>query len=406
MATPVGTTRVAVVLSNPTQHFARFYAVLAERNVDLRVLFMSRAGLDRFVDPGFGVEIRWDAVTAGYPHEFVADLDVGIDWTSPRTCQRAVRELLRRLDQLRPDYVLLHGYGHAYALATLAWCRRRGVASLMISDSELLHRRPLPVRAGKRLLLPALFRSVDRFLTIGDNNEAYLAHYGVPRSRMFRTPLPTGDQLLRDVQASRAEHRSAVRADFGIPDNALVVLFVGTLVARKRPLDIAEALRLLARRPGGREVVAVLAGEGPLRPELEAAAAELGGSLRLLGFVDHAHDLPRLYMAADVYLHPAGWHAHPVAIKEAVLCGLPVVTTDMVGSVGPTDEVRPGRNGRVYRVGDVEGLARILDDLRHRPEELASMALESENIAPEIDLEATIAGFRRAVASAADTARR
>lgn len=400
MVPPPAATRVAVVLSNPIQHFAPFYSTLAERNADLRVLFMSRAGLDRYLDPNFGIEIQWgSAVTAGYSHEFVADLDVGKDWKHPRTCQQAVRKLVRRLDRLRPHCVLVHGYGRAYAIAALAWCRRRGVPSLMFSDSELLHQRSLPVRAGKRIVLPALFRSISGFLTIGDYNEAYLAHYGVPRFRMFRTPLPTDDSILRDARLKRADLRAAVRAELGIPENALVALFVGKLVAQKRPLDIAEAMRVLTRTADSRDVVAVLAGDGLLRPTLEAAAADLDGALRLVGFVNQERDLPRLYMAADVYLHPAELHAHPVAVKEAVLCGLPVVTTDRVGSVGPTDEVRPGRNGRIHAAGDVNGLARILDDLRCRPEELARMARESEKIIPEIDLEASIAGFCRAVAS-------
>jgi glycosyltransferase involved in cell wall biosynthesis len=269
----------------------------------------------------------------------------------------------------------------------------------MVSDSELLHPRSLPVRAGKRLVLPVLLRSVNGFLTIGDKNEEYLAHYGIPRSRMFRAPLPTDEPPLNDARAKRADHRAAIRDDLGIPDAALVALFVGRLVAQKRPLDIAAALRLLADAPAGRDVVAILAGEGALRPALEKAAADLGGSLRLLGFVDEVRDLPRLYMAADVYVHPAELHAHPIAVKEAVLCGLPVVTTDLVGSVGPTDVVRSGRNGVVYPAGDVEALARILDDLRHRPEELARMAIESEQIIPKVNLEATIAGFSRALAA-------
>ncbi|SQD97035.1 Glycosyl transferase, group 1 [Parafrankia sp. Ea1.12] len=400
MALPPAAARVAVVLSNPIQHFAPFYSALAERDVDLRVLFMSRAGLDQYLDPNFGVEIQWgSAVTSGYSHEFVADLEVGPDWKHPRPCQQAVRKLVRRLDRLQPDCVLVHGYGRAYAIAALAWCSRRGVPSLMFSDSELLHTRSLPVQAGKRITLPALFRSISGFLTIGDLNEAYLAHYGVPRFRMFRTPLPTDNEILREARLKRADLRAAVRAELGIPENALVALFAGKLVARKRPLDIADAIRVLARTPDNRDVVAILAGDGVLRPALEAAAADLDGKLKLVGFVNQERDLPRLYMAADVYLHPAELHAHPVAVKEAVLCGLPVVTTDLVGSVGPTDDVRPGLNGRIHAAGDVHGLARILDDLRRRPEELTRMAMESEKIIPEIDLEASIAGFLRAVAS-------
>ncbi|WP_226930719.1 MULTISPECIES: glycosyltransferase family 4 protein [Parafrankia] len=299
----------------------------------------------------------------------------------------------------------------------------------MYSDSELLGPRRLPVRAAKRLALPPLLRLFRGFATIGDNNEAYLAHYGVPRNRMFRTPYPTDEESFRTALFRRAEHRAAVRAELAIDDDAFVALFVGKLVQRKRPLDIAGALRVIAAGSpatarvtpdwarsqvpvhsvgtaapvrsagaGGTPIVAVLAGDGELRPHLEAAATELDGALRLVGFADQER-LPKLYAAADVCLHPAEQDAHPLAIKEAVLCGLPVITTDRVGSVGATDDVRSGRNGVVYPVGDVQHLARILDDLSRRPEDLKRMSKESTNIASEIGIDATVEGFVRAFSS-------
>lgn len=427
MLRPHDPPRVVVVVSHPIQHFAPFYRALAGRRVDLRVMFMSRAGLDGYHDDGFGLTVQWDStITSRYPHEFVADLDPGLDWRSPDRCRKAIGQLLRRLEEFRPDCVLVNGYMHAYALAAIAWCRLRGVPALMYSDSELLCSRKLPVRVAKWLALPPVLRLFRGFATIGDNNEAYLAHYGVPRARMFRSPYPTDEEVFRTALTRRAEHRAAVRAELAIDDDAFVALFVGKLVQRKRPLDIADALRIIAAGSpvpaplasdrerstvpavpavpagpagaGGAPIVAVLAGDGELRPALEAAAADLGGALRLVGFADQER-LPKLYAAADVCLHPAEKDAHPLAIKEAVLCGLPVVTTDRVGSVGATDDVRSGRNGIVYPVGDVQRLAQILDDLSRRPEDLRKMSSESTNIASEIGIDATVEGFCRAFAS-------
>ncbi len=389
--------KIAVVVSHPIQHFTPFYRALTACGTDLHVLFMSQAGLDRYFDPDFGVHVQWgDTITQGFRHEVVSDYEVGTLWKQPWKSHR----IARRLQSLRPDCVLVHGYAHPFAMAALAWCRIRRVPALLFGDSEMLGQRSPRVRTAKRLLLPPLFHGVGGFLTIGDNNEAYLAHYGVPRSKMFRMPIPTDEQHLREVLRKRTDHRATIRGDLGLSDDTLVALFVGKLVARKRPLDIAAALRLLTPSPRHMPITVLLAGDGELRPQLDAAAAEpdLNGMLRPLGFTD-AERLPMFYAAADLYLHPAERDPHPLAIKEAVLSGLPVVTTDRVGSVGPTDDVRPGRNGLVYPVGDTAALADILDHLRGDPDRLAAMALESEKIIPEIDLDAAVGAFQRAVAA-------
>jgi glycosyltransferase involved in cell wall biosynthesis len=400
---------VAVVVSHPIQHFAPLYRAVTDRNLDLRVLFLSRAGLDLYHDPGFGTQVQWSSnITDGYQHEFLADLTLRPDWQQPNACLRAATHVWAALDRLRPECVLIYGYRHTFNLAALAWCRRRHVAALMTSDSELLGQRSARARIVKRLALPPLLRSVDAFLTIGDNNEAYLARYGVARSRMFRAPLTTDESALRETLETRDTHRRAVRAELGIDHAALVALFAGKLIDRKRPLDLADALRTLARRPRGpqdREVVVVMAGDGQLRPALEEAAIELDGALRLVGFADQ-QQLLRLYAASDLYVHPAQRDPHPLAVKEAVLSGLPVVVSDQVGSVGPTDDVRPGRNGRVYPVGDVTALARILDELRHGPDLLAEMAGESEKAIDDICLAASVEGFLRAVSAVRSPHRR
>ncbi len=67
------TLRLAMVVSHPIQHYAPMYreiAALAE--VDLRVFFACRWGVDSYHDPEFGRAVQWDVpLTEGYDHEFL-----------------------------------------------------------------------------------------------------------------------------------------------------------------------------------------------------------------------------------------------------------------------------------------------------------------------------------------------
>jgi len=77
--------------------------------------------------------------------------------------------------------------------------------------------------------------------------------------------------------------------------------------------------------------------------------------------------LPKYDVAADIYVHPSSLDPHPLAISEALYCSLPVVVSDRVGSIGPTDDVQEGKNGWVYGNGDVAALSAILVKLIDDP---------------------------------------
>ena len=80
------------------------------------------------------------------------------------------------------------------------------------------------------------------------------------------------------------------------------------------------------------------------------------GGIVFAGFVT-PEVLAEYYCAADVYAVCSDHESHSLAISEAIYCGLPVVISDQCGSYGPTDDVRNGLNGMVYRCGDVAELS-------------------------------------------------
>jgi glycosyltransferase involved in cell wall biosynthesis len=248
----------------------------------------------------------------------------------------------------------------------------------MTTDSELLHPRPWYVRAVKRLLLPRILRNVDLILTVGDENERYFENYGVSRSRFHRVPFSIDSAYYDKFFSKKIEVRKAARERLGIGEDTTAILTVGKLIPRKRQADLicafAEAIKATSR-----PAALVIAGDGPERATLEQLAAPLGAAVRLLGFID-VQQLPEYYLAADVYVHPSDFDPHPLVISEALYFGLPVVVTDRVGSVGPTDDVRAGVNGWVYANGDVAALSAILTKLIDDPKVRASAAGASRSL--------------------------
>jgi glycosyltransferase involved in cell wall biosynthesis len=393
------TIRVAVVLSHPIQYFAPLYRALARvPEFELKVFFGAKIGLEPYFDRDMQVELAWRTdLVEGYPHAFTDRADtvrrVGF-W------QLNDPSVGRLLSAFAPQVVIIYGYSQLNQLRALLWARRRRVPVLMTGDSSLLAPRPALVRLVKQALLRPLFGQIRGFLTVGDGNEAYYRHYGVEAARLFRAPLNIDEPLFAPVRAGRAPARRAFRAELGIPETAFVVLAVGKLIPRKRPQDLVRACRALRARAGPEPHV-LFVGDGELRPalETEVRSAGLAGCCRVLGFFN-LDRLPAAYAAADVLALPSALEPYGLVVREAAFVGLPLVLSDRVGAIGPTDIARPGVNAKVYPWGDTAALARCLQELIDDPAEYRRMARASRAIAAETGLEATVAGFRRAIGAA------
>jgi glycosyltransferase involved in cell wall biosynthesis len=340
--------RVAIVVSHPIQHFCPQYASFAKsEDFEIRVFFGSSSGARPYEDKNFGLTIRWEALDLdGFPHEFLNDEAI------PPSANLDAPNLDERLRAFDPQAVLLYGYNQRLSRRALRAGQRLGARILMFSDGELRQRRSLAVRVAKRLLLPRYLRSVGAFLTTGDANDEYYRHYGVPAGRLIRAPYPIDRARYERARVTAADDRAKIRRELGVPDDSLLCLVVGKLVDWKRQGDVVAMLS----QPGMEGARVVLIGTGRdeqrLRQQAERVAPD---RVRFAGFVQPV-DLPRYYAACDVYIHPSEREPHSVAVSEAVFMGCPIVISDRCGSYGSTDDVQPGRNGFVYRCGDVTGL--------------------------------------------------
>lgn len=130
--------------------------------------------------------------------------------------------------------------------------------------------------------------------------------------------------------------------------------------AARSVLERAAALPALAHR----KIRFVVAGDGPLRAELESAAADLGERFIFIGY---RGDMPDFIAALDLYVLPSLWEGLPLALCEALAMGRPVVCT----SVGGNPEViLDGENGFVVPPRDPAALAAAILNAAREPEQL------------------------------------
>ena len=144
-------------------------------------------------------------------------------------------------------------------------------------------------------------------------------------SDRVRTPvtvIPTGLEESALLPPPHPQDRAACRRRFGIPTDAKVLLYLGRLAKEK---NIPFLFRLLCR-PELRDVMLVLAGDGPYRPQLEnmVRAQHLTARVRFLGMVPHTK-VARFYQLSDLFVNASHSETQGLTYLEAMAARIPVV---------------------------------------------------------------------------------
>jgi glycosyltransferase involved in cell wall biosynthesis len=369
--------RLAIVVTHPIQYFSHVYRQLAAfEDLEVKVFYGARIGLERYHDPGFGIELAWDCdLLGGFDHEFLPGAE-SVKQLTWRALGRV--EVTGALTRFQPDAVLLHGYSHPLVLRAWRWALRNGRRSLLFGDGNGRHElaKPLPIRLAKRVLLSPVVSSMTWTLSLGEANDLYWDLLGVDRAKVQWAPLylPSPEVTLPPGSAYERA-RSEVRALLKISDRDVLVMYSGKMVYWKRAIDLVHAVDRCDR------LVGLYVGDGPCRAQYESAAKS--SRHHFVGFAN-VSALAKYYAAADVLCHPAEREPYGLVIAEAAAAGLPIVTSKIVGAFGVGSHGQPGRNALGFDSGDVESMRQTLEAFVDDPALRRRLAAESVIVAAEV----------------------
>lgn len=291
----------------------------------------------------------------------------------------AVLALAQALHQTRPHVVHAHD-PHALSAAALACRWIRGpvlVASRRVDfpvKGWLSHRKYL---ASRRII--AVSRAISRVLEVD----------GLPADRV---------RVVYEGVVDRpgADGGREALQEMGIPRDAFVVGNVAALTDHKdhRTL-LAAAAHVLRLRP---EVRFLIVGDGELRGDLEAQAAALGVTDRVI-FTGFRSDLDRLLPALDVFCLSSHMEGLGTSLLDAMAFRRPIVAT---GAGGIPEAVEDGVTGRVVPVRNPTALAEALlevlgDDARRAAMGRAGRRRFEERFTAERMVRETLAVYEEAL---------
>lgn len=186
-----------------------------------------------------------------------------------------------------------------------------------------------------------------RYVAVSERVKTELQHhYKVPPGRIAVIPNGVNVERFHPEPA----HRAAVRAEFGIPAEARLLVFAGHEFERKGLAYVVDALSHLPT-----DVHLLVAGNGS-HAAYKARAVSAGVDPGRVVFAGARRDMPRIYAAADAFVLPTYYEAYALVGMEALACGVPLFST-FVG--GPDEYLQEGVNGHFIKRDGADIAARI-----------------------------------------------
>ncbi|KAG8150031.1 glycosyltransferase family 4 protein [Burkholderia catarinensis] len=232
----------------------------------------------------------------------------------------AVSHVYRLLLRLRPDVVHAHS-SKAGAIARLCrgpWRHVYTPHAVYTLNPSLSSRQRRFYGAIERQLGR---RGTDRIVAVSRDEAAHLHDVlGIPARRI--------DTIANGVAPPALMPRDEARRALGLPDDALVVGFVGRLDYQKGVDRLVRIARGVYRQCG-RAVRFVVIGPGDFAAAAGSDADDVPPNLRVVGTLAHAG---RYFSAFDLFALPSRYEGFPYVCLEAMAAGVPIVASNVAGA--------------------------------------------------------------------------
>jgi glycosyltransferase involved in cell wall biosynthesis len=273
------------------------------------------------------------------------------------------RRLAEHFVSDRIDLVHCHNVTALFHAARAAW-RAHRLPSLFTE-----HDREMPAPWRHRILHRWLGHRVTKTVAVSEQLRRDLVKYeGFPalRTECLVNGIP-------DPKETFAESRADARAELGWGDDP-VVLAVGSCTPVKNHAGFLRVFSELYTRLDG-HVRFILAGDGPLRSELEAQA-QSGDMQHAVTFLGNRDDVPRLLSASNVFVLPSHREGLPLSLVEAHAMERPSVAYAVGGN---PEVIQDGVTGTLVDSRDESGYADALEVILRNPEQQQAMGQAARN---------------------------
>jgi 1,2-diacylglycerol 3-alpha-glucosyltransferase len=309
----------------------------------------------------------------------------------------AVSSLVQYLDSLKPDVLVIPGWGFPISRTALRWAKQHRIPAILMSESK--RDDELRVWWKERLKSWLYVKQFDAALVGGKRHQDYLVELGFPRDRIFLGyDAVDNDHFAKTAAIARLDPAAARQRQPAIPSRPYW-LATTRFIPRKNIPRLVEAFAHYRQQVGAAPAWdLVICGSG-----VEAATIQqtiqhhrLQDCVHLPGFIPY-NQIGDWYGLAQAFIHPALQEQWGLVVNEACAAGLPILCS---ATVGASELVKAGHNGVLFNPANAADITRALLALHNLDaEQRSQMGHQSQAIVQQYGPDYFAAGLLQAIHS-------
>jgi glycosyltransferase involved in cell wall biosynthesis len=328
---------VFFLFSHPAPYKVNLFNGLA-KHVDLMVFFERKLG--RYQRLQYVDQDRYQ-----FQYRFLKGLPIGKE-------NHVSLEVIHHLKTHAYDFIVINGYSSFTEILTIRYLQRHQIPYYLYVNGGLIRLEShLKFRFKKSLISQAI-----GYFSPTPLIDEYLMHYGATKEKIIHFPYSTifSNEIL--TQPLSAQEKLSLRKVIGLPEEGKIFMAIGEFIPRKNFVELIHAWRTVPRT-----MHLMLIGEGKetllyrkliRRYQLKNIHLTSFQPKNLILSYLRASDGFILLSKEDIYGH---------VVNEALSQGVPVLASDKV--IAARVLIRPGINGYLLSLKDIDQLPKLLDQL-------------------------------------------
>lgn len=214
---------IGILIHSPIQYHAPLFQYLArDDRLRLKVLYMSRRGVDAYYHPKLKLTLKWDIpVLDGYDYLFLENhslvpADRESFWTHLNLGLRDV------IAKEKFDAVWVHGYAYPTCWLALMACQTTKTPLFLRGESEDFFPRSRWKNWVRKQTLAVFLQRIAVALYIGSYNREFYLNHHVPEDRLFYVPYCVDNDWFNSQTQERLAFRAKIQAELGLDDKTVV----------------------------------------------------------------------------------------------------------------------------------------------------------------------------------------
>lgn len=296
-----------------------------------------------------------------------------------------IQEFIDLLDQEKPDVVSVVGWYGKGTRRIINWASiNKKKVILMLAGSQHDQKRNFIKEGYKRYVFMPKIHAV---LCGGISHVRYAKQLGMPAERIFTGYNSVDNAFWSSMAESARSQSSSLEVKLGLKAQQYFIT-VGRFIEKKNFEALIDQYSNYRNAVGSSAWDLVIAGDGELRPRIEAKIDVLGltDCVKLTGYLSSEELAPYLGLAGAFVLPSSEYEQWGLVVNEAMAAGLPVIVSGICGCV--EDLVISGKTGYSFSPSSMDELKQRMIDMSQDPEQrmqMAQSALEHiDSYSPEI----------------------